>query len=53
MTRERPGGDLTRYLHGAITFQLRSWMHLDLHAGLGSRSAGSPRWVGIGVRQRA
>lgn len=53
MTRERPGGQPTQYLHGAVTFLLRSWMHLDLHAGLGSTSAGSPHWIGIGVRQRA
>ncbi|MGH7526374.1 MAG: transporter, partial [Gemmatimonadales bacterium] len=51
-TRERPGGSSTRYLHGALTYLVRSWMHLDLHVGLGSASAGSPRWIGIGVRQR-
>jgi hypothetical protein len=27
-------------------------MHLDLHAGAGSASAGSPRWIGLGIRQR-
>jgi hypothetical protein len=50
--RERPGGPSTRYLHAAITCLVRPWMHVDLHAGLGSQSAGSPRWIGIGVRQR-
>jgi hypothetical protein len=50
--RERPGGPSTRYLHGAITCLVRSWMHFDLHGGLGSEAAGSPRWIGIGVRQR-
>jgi hypothetical protein len=51
-TRERPGGPATHYLHGALTFLVRSWMHVDLHAGLGSAAAGSPRWIGIGVRHR-
>jgi hypothetical protein len=51
-TRERAGGPSTAYLHGAITCLVRSWMHVDLHAGLGSAAAGSPRWIGIGVRQR-
>jgi len=51
-TRERPDGPATRYLHGALTLLVRSWMHVDLHAGLGSAAAGSPRWVGIGMRQR-
>lgn len=51
-TRERPDGSATRYLHGALTCLVRSWMHVDLHAGLGSAAAGSPRWIGIGVRQR-
>ena len=51
-TRERPDGPSTRYLHGALTYLVRSWMHVDLHAGLGSAAAGSPRWIGIGVRQR-
>lgn len=51
-TRERPDGPSTRYLHGALTYLIRSWMHVDLHAGLGSAAAGSPRWIGIGVRQR-
>ncbi len=51
-TRERPGGPSTRYLHGALTYLVRSWIHVDLHAGLGSDAAGSPRWIGIGVRQR-
>jgi hypothetical protein len=50
--RERPAGPSTHYLHGAITCRVRSWMHFDLHAGLGSAAAGSPRWIGIGVRQR-
>jgi hypothetical protein len=50
--RERPAGPSTHYLHGAITCRVRSWMHFDLHAGLGSADAGSPRWIGIGVRQR-
>jgi hypothetical protein len=53
MTRERPAGQPTRYLHGAVTFLVLPWMHLDLHAGMGSSSAGSPRWIGVGVRQRA
>jgi hypothetical protein len=51
-TRERPGGGATHYLHGGLTYLVRGWMHLDLHGGLGSRLAGSPRWVGLGVRQR-
>ncbi len=51
-TRERPGGGSTGYLHGGLTFLIRSWMHADIHGGLGSRSAGSPRWIGVGVRQR-
>jgi len=51
-TRERPGGSSTGYLHGGITLLIRPWMHADLHAGLGSRSAGSPRWIGMGLRQR-
>lgn len=51
-TRERPDGPGTHYLHGALTYLIRPWMHLDLHAGLGSASAGSPRWIGLGVRQR-
>lgn len=52
-TRERPEGGTTRYLHGGFSYLVRPWMHVDLHAGLGSRSAGSPRWIGLGVRQRA
>lgn len=51
-TRERPAGRSTRYLHGGLTWLIRPWMHADLHAGLGSSAAGSPRWIGIGVRQR-
>lgn len=51
-TRERPGGPATRYLHGALTWLVRPWMHLDFHGGLGSAAAGSPRWIGVGVRQR-
>jgi hypothetical protein len=51
-TRERADGPSTRYLHGALTYLVRSWMHVDLHAGLGSAAGGSPRWIGIGVRQR-
>jgi outer membrane putative beta-barrel porin/alpha-amylase len=52
-TREQPDGSSTGYLHGGLTWQVRSWMHLDLHGGVGSAGAGSPRWIGIGVRQRA
>jgi hypothetical protein len=52
MTRERPGGAATQYLHGGLTLLLRNWIHLDIHGGLGSTSAGSPRWIGMGVRQR-
>jgi Putative MetA-pathway of phenol degradation len=51
-TQERPGGGATRYLHGGLTYLIRSWLHVDVHAGLGSRSAASPRWVGVGFRQR-
>ncbi len=51
-TRERPGGGATGYLHGGVTLLIRAWMHADLHGGVGSRSAGSPRWIGLGVRQR-
>jgi hypothetical protein len=51
-TREAPNGPRTGYLHGGVTVLVRSWMHLDLHAGAGSRTAGSPRWIGLGVRQR-
>ena len=51
-TRERPGGPWTGYLHGGLTFLVLPWMHADLHGGLGSRSAGSPRWIGLGIRQR-
>jgi hypothetical protein len=50
--RERPDGPATGYLHGALTYLVRSWMHVDLHAGLGLAAAGSPRWIEIGVRQR-
>jgi hypothetical protein len=52
-TQERPGGGATRYLHGGLTYLVRPSLHVDVHAGLGSRSAGSPRWVGVGFRQRA
>jgi Putative MetA-pathway of phenol degradation len=51
-TRERPGGGSTGYLHGGLTFLIRPWIHADVHGGLGSRRAGSPRWIGVGVRQR-
>jgi Putative MetA-pathway of phenol degradation len=51
-TRERPGGGSTGYLHGGLTFLIRPWIHADVHGGLGSRSAGLPRWIGVGVRQR-
>ena len=51
-SRERPGGPSAGFVHGGLTYLVRSWMHLDLHAGVGSAAAGSPRWVGIGVRQR-
>jgi Putative MetA-pathway of phenol degradation len=51
-TRERLGGAPTGYLHGGLTLLIRPWMHADVHAGLGSRSAGSPSWIGVGVRQR-
>jgi hypothetical protein len=51
-TRERPDGAATGYLHGGITLLIRPWMHADLHGGVGSTSAGSPRWIGVGVRQR-
>ncbi|MEO7475359.1 MAG: hypothetical protein ABIY46_08490 [Gemmatimonadales bacterium] len=50
--RERPGGETTRYAHGGVTLLIRPWMHADLHGGLGSRSAGSPRWIGVGIRRR-
>jgi hypothetical protein len=52
-SREAPGGSGAGFLHGGLTLLVRSWMHLDLHGGIGSRTAGSPRWVGIGIRQRA
>lgn len=51
-TSERADGRSTRYLHGALTYLVRPWMHVDLHAGLGSAAAGSPRWIGVGVRHR-
>lgn len=51
-TRERALGPSTRYVHGGVTYLLRPGAHLDVHGGLGSRSAGSPRWLGIGLRQR-
>ena len=51
-TRERPDGGSTHYVHGGITYLIRPGIHADLHAGAGSRSAGSPRWIGVGVRQR-
>ncbi len=52
-SRERSGGGPASYLHGGLTCLLRPWLHLDFHGGVGSREAGSPRWVGLGVRQRA
>jgi hypothetical protein len=51
-TREWPIGRSTRYLHAGITFLIRPWIHADLHGGLGSRTAGSPSWLGVGLRQR-
>lgn len=51
-TRERPDGGATRYVHGGITYLIRPGIHADLHGGAGSQSAGSPRWIGVGVRQR-
>lgn len=51
-SRERIDGGTTGYLHAGLTFLLRPWIHLDVHGGLGSRRAGSPEWLGIGVRQR-
>ena len=51
-TQERPRGRATRYLHGGLSYLVRPSLHVDVHAGLGSRSAGSPRWVGVGFRQR-
>jgi outer membrane putative beta-barrel porin/alpha-amylase len=51
-TRERRGGPSTGYVHGGFTFLIRPWMHADVHGGLGSRSAGAPRWIGVGIRQR-
>jgi len=51
-SRERPDGPAAGFVHGGLTLQVRSWMHLDLHGGAGSAAAGSPRWIGIGVRQR-
>ena len=51
-TRERPDGGATHYVHGGITYLIRPGIHADLHAGAGSESAGSPRWIGVGVRQR-
>jgi hypothetical protein len=51
-TRERPDGGSTQYVHGGITYLIRQGVHADLHAGAGSTSAGSPRWIGVGVRQR-
>ena len=51
-TREQPSGASTRYLHAGITWLLLPWVHADVHAGMGSRAAGSPRWIGAGVRQR-
>lgn len=52
-TRERPSGPGAVFLHGGLTCLILPWMHLDLHGGSGSAAAGSPRWIGIGVRQRA
>lgn len=52
-SRERPGGPSAGFLHGGFTVLVRPWMHLDLHGGVGSAAAGSPRWLGLGVRQRA
>jgi len=51
-SRERPDGPAAGFVHGGLTFLVRSWMHLDVHGGVGSAAAGSPRWIGIGVRQR-
>jgi hypothetical protein len=51
-SRERSGGPAAGFLHGGITLLVRSWMHLDVNGGVGSASAGSPRWIGIGMRQR-
>jgi hypothetical protein len=51
-SRERPEGPAAGFVHGGLTLLIRSWMHLDLHGGMGSAAAGSPRWIGIGVRQR-
>lgn len=51
-SRERPDGPAAAFLHGGLTFLVRSWIHLDLHGGIGSAAAGAPRWIGIGVRQR-
>lgn len=51
-TRERPRGGSTGYLHGGISYLIRSWMHVDLHGGTGSAGAGSPRWIGMGLRRR-
>lgn len=51
-TRERPAGPMTGYLHGGLSVQLRPDAHLDMHGGVGSANAGSPRWLGIGLRQR-
>lgn len=51
-TRERQDGGATHYVHGGITYLIRPGIHADLHAGAGSKNAGLPRWIGVGVRQR-
>jgi hypothetical protein len=51
-TREQPGGRAAGYLHGGVTVLVTPSIHLDLHGGLGSGSAGAPRWFGVGMRQR-
>jgi hypothetical protein len=50
--RERPDGGSTHYVHGGITYLIRPGIHADVHGGVGFQSAGSPRWIGVGVRQR-
>jgi hypothetical protein len=51
-SHERPDGPAAVFFHGGLTVLVRSWMHLDLHGGLGSAATGSARWIGVGVRQR-
>jgi hypothetical protein len=51
-TREQPGGSMTGYLHGGVAYLVAPSLHLDAHVGVGSRSAGSPSWAGVGLRQR-